>query len=241
MVQSLETSIARIMVAGHVVGAGCFIGERTVLTCAHVIANALCLPDNTQTVPPDAVSLDFPRVAPGHQFSSHVIFWHPPLANGGGDIAILQLDDDPPYGIQVPPFVQVEDLWQHPCRVIGFPQHEEAGVWAMGRLLGRQASNWIRIEDVGETAFPIASAGFSGTPVWDNHLQAVVGIIVVRETPQYTWEAFLIPTDVLVSLYQPLQAAIQPLVFIIASEMDREYVSQLSADLQNRGILARHG
>jgi hypothetical protein len=94
------------------------------------------------------------------------VLWRPPRADGGDDIAGLELDGDPPPGAHTAPLAQVEDLWGHSFRVFGFPRGQDTGVWATGRLLGRQATNWVQIEGVKETGFAV-EPGFSGTPVWD--------------------------------------------------------------------------
>lgn len=49
---------------GRIVGAGFLVGERHILTCAHVISQALGLPDHLLDLPQGAVSLDYPLVAP---------------------------------------------------------------------------------------------------------------------------------------------------------------------------------
>src|SRR5258708_23619760 len=48
MSESIDTSLVRIHTkAGGVAGAGFLVGERHILTCAHVIAQALGLADDT--------------------------------------------------------------------------------------------------------------------------------------------------------------------------------------------------
>ncbi len=66
MQESLEASLVRIRTAdGRVVGAGFLVGERHILTCAHVVAGALGLADDTPDKPQAPVYLDIPRVAAG--------------------------------------------------------------------------------------------------------------------------------------------------------------------------------
>ncbi len=89
-----------------------------------------------------------------------------------------------------------ETVWKHDFRVFGFPEGHDDGVLATGRLLGRQATNWIQIEDVKAQGFAVAP-GFSGTPVWDTQLKGVVGMVVAAGRPGDTKTAFVIPMDVL--------------------------------------------
>jgi hypothetical protein len=149
MQESLKASLVRIRTAdGRVVGAGFLVEERHILTCAHVISQALGLPDSPLEPPPGAVSLDFPLVPPRTLLTASVVQWCPSLSDGQGDIPGLELHDDPPAGAEVARFAPTEDVWKHEFNVLGFPTGYDDGVWATGRLLGRQATNWIQIEDV---------------------------------------------------------------------------------------------
>jgi hypothetical protein len=66
----LKSAIVRIIGnTGQVVGAGLLVAERTVLTCAHVVAQALAIADTTADSPTQEVTLDFPLVEPGRSFA----------------------------------------------------------------------------------------------------------------------------------------------------------------------------
>src|SRR5690348_15083657 len=98
---SFETSIVRIWARdGYVVGAGFLVGARHVLTCAHVIAQALHLAHDSANQPQELVSLDFPLISPHTLLTSRVVLWCPPQADGRGDIAGLELQDNPPAGAE---------------------------------------------------------------------------------------------------------------------------------------------
>ena len=206
-----EASTARIFTAHNVVvGTGFLISEDTVLTCAHVVAAALGLRDTPLDIPTRTIELDFPIIAAQQKLTGHVIFWQSFLPNGGGDIAALHLDHPAPDGVQVAHLVTAdEDLWGHEFRVFGFPEgHDEDGVWASGKLRGRQATGWIHIEDVKETGYRV-QPGFSGAAVWDEYLEGVVGMVVAAEEDPRIKAAFMIPTMVLVKAWpQPGQHAI---------------------------------
>src|SRR6266699_654387 len=88
MPESIDTSLVRIHTkAGGVAGAGFLVGERYILTCAHVIAHALGLDDDAPDQPSSTISLDFPQLAPHTFLTARVIFWDPVQENGRGDIA----------------------------------------------------------------------------------------------------------------------------------------------------------
>ncbi len=236
MQESVDLSLVRFRTAdGYVVGAGFLVGERHILTCAHVVAGALGLADDTPEKPQAPVSLDFPRVAPRQLLTARVVLWRPPRADGGDDIAGLELDGNPPHGAQAAPLAQVEDLWEHSFRAFGFPRGQDTGVWATGRLLGRQVTNWVQIEDVKETGFSV-EPGFSGTPVWDSQVEAVVGMVVAAEKRMNLKTAFAIPVDVLARSWPLLESLIHPFVFLCYARADSELVTRLKTDLLSQGI-----
>src|SRR6266536_2179938 len=193
-----KASIVRIFATrGDIVGMGFLASERSILSCAHVITAALSIAENTPDMPTAAISLDFPLISPGCYLSAHVSFWQPPQPNGGGDIAVLQLDDSAPAEAEAVHLVSAEDMWNRPFRAFGFPGGHDAGVWAPGTLRDRQATGWVQIEQIGTTGYRVQQ-GFSGGPVWDEELDGVVGMVVAEERDPTIRAAYMIPTDVLV-------------------------------------------
>jgi tetratricopeptide (TPR) repeat protein len=169
-----------------------------VLTCAHVVAAALDLPQETQEMPQAAVRLDFPLVAPGCTFQAKVAYWYPQ-----SDVAGLELNIPLPTGIQPAHLVADDALWGHHFRAFGFPVGHEDGVWASGVLRGSTATSWVQIEDVKETGYRV-EPGFSGGPVWDETLDGIVGIVVAAERQAATKAAFVIPTQTLLAAWPAL-------------------------------------
>ena len=134
---SADTSIVRIRMADRtVVGTGFLVDERHIFTCAHVVTQALGLPEDVPEVPQVLVLLDFPLVAPKKFFTAKVVRWQPRQEDESGDIAVLQLQADPPEGAEAACFAEAEDFWNHPFRAFGFPVGQDDGVWATGQLLG---------------------------------------------------------------------------------------------------------
>src|SRR5918999_2011551 len=147
----LEPCIVRIRRSnGAVVGAGFLVGEKHILTCAHVVAGALGIAQDQADPPEESVLLDFPLLAPGKHLTGRVVMWQPPHPDGRGDIAGLELDTLPPPEATPAPLVAAENPWGHSFRAFGFPQGSEGGTWASGTLLARQAAGWMQIEDVKE-------------------------------------------------------------------------------------------
>ena len=81
--QESKASLVRIHTAdGRMDGAGFLVGERHILTCAHVVARALGLTDDAPEKPQVPVSLDIPRVAPRQLLTARVVLWRPPRTDG---------------------------------------------------------------------------------------------------------------------------------------------------------------
>jgi hypothetical protein len=237
MQESLDASLVRIRtVDGGVIGAGFLVGERQILTCAHVVSRACNLTDHLLDVPQGVVSLDFPLISPRTLFTAKVAQWCPPLADGRGDIAGLELQSEPPAGTEVVRFAPAEDVWEHAFRAFGFPTGYDDGVWATGRLLGRQATDWVMIEDVKAQGFAVGP-GFSGTPVWDTQLQGVVGMVVAASRPADTKAAFVLPLEVLVAAWPRIEPITRQRVFLSAAPADAAFADRLAADLEARDIV----
>ena len=87
---------------GMAAGAGLLIAERRILTCAHVVNEALGRPVSAQEAPSGAdLLVYFPALGgPGQRRAARVKVWLPPPRPGaaGDDIAGLLLGDNPPGG-----------------------------------------------------------------------------------------------------------------------------------------------
>ena len=98
---SIDTSVVRIRTADHnVVGAGFLVDHQHIFTCAHVVTQALGLPEEMPDAPPADIWLDFPLVAPKKLLTAKVVHWYPKLEDESGDIAVLQLQADLPVGAE---------------------------------------------------------------------------------------------------------------------------------------------
>ncbi|MEZ4644869.1 MAG: hypothetical protein R3E31_19420 [Chloroflexota bacterium] len=119
MSQMIQTAIVRIKTADNViVGAGFLATENHILTCAHVVSDALGQP--RQEMPGAPVLLDFPFIAPGEKVTAVVTLWRPKRPDGTGDIAGLELQAPPPVGARPLRLVNTLDTWNHPFRAFRF-------------------------------------------------------------------------------------------------------------------------
>lgn len=236
---SVDASIVRIRMAERtVVGVGFLVDEQHIFTCAHVVTQALGLSEDLPEAPQAQLWLDFPLVAPKKLLTAKVVRWLPRQEDESGDIAVLQLQEDPPEGVEPACFAEAEDCWNHPFRAFGFPIGQDDGVWATGQLLGRQATKWIMIEDVKTQGFGVVQ-GFSGGPVWDTQLQGVVGIVVASSRPTTidTKTAFVIPLDVLAEAWEIDSLVLSQRIFLSSAPGDAAFAEQLRADLSRRGVV----
>lgn len=213
MTAPLESSIVRIYSrSGEVIGAGFLVSSQQVLTCAHVVADALEIERETAEMPDAEVNLDFPILAPGRLLKAKVVFWRPVNPNElEEDIAGLELESSPPNTARPARLVTSEDLWGHPFRVLGFPAGKSYGAEASGVLRGQMANGWVQLEDVKQPGYRL-EPGFSGAPVWDEELQGVAGMAVAadKDRPEVK-AAFIIPTNQLAKAWSKLnQQVIHP-------------------------------
>ena len=206
MVAPLEASVVRIYSkSGKLVGAGFLISSKYVLTCAHVVTDALGLARKTAEKPDLEISLDFPLLAAKQLFAAKVIFWRPENPNEQfEDIAGLELANSPLDSAKPAQLVTSEDFWEHPFRVLGFPAGQPNGVSSAGVLRGRTANGWVHLEDVKQPGYRL-EPGFSGAPVWDEKLQGVAGMAVAAEMNRPEVKAaFMIPANVLIEAWPEL-------------------------------------
>jgi hypothetical protein len=198
MIEEFEASVARIFSANgtYVVGTGFYIGDGLVVTCAHVITQAI-FGGNNQTAnkkPKEIIDIDFPLSDPSVIYKGSVVCWVPMLEDGSGDIAVIKLNSE--VGNLKPVLLATKrDLWGHSFRAYGCPHLHSDGLWVSGKISGRQANGWMQIEV--ESAAKI-EAGFSGAGIWDHQLKGVTGIIV-RMATNKSAVAFIIPVEIIIN------------------------------------------
>lgn len=198
MSDKLEQAIVRVYDQNrYPIGTGILVSKQFVLTCAHVVAQALY--GSYQNMPPqkpnDFVTIDFPIVAPLTFLQGIVICWIPMKQNGEGDIAVLELTSNCPNNARPVNLVQPTNTWGHTFRTFGCPRRHHNGLWVSGQIKGRQADGWLQIESNSAKSI---EPGFSGGGVWDEQLNGVSGIVVRMEQGNST-VAYIIPTDILVA------------------------------------------
>jgi len=206
-----KTAIIRLFYQEQVVGIGFLVSEHYALTCAHVVAEALLIPSTAQSCPGGEIKVDFPLLNLTDKFSATVICWHPESVLNSDeaieDIAVLKLEKLP-ASVHSTRLILSENLATNPFKVFGCPVGIPFGVWATGVLSEQNAKQWFQLEDTKVTGYAI-EAGFSGSPVWDEQLQGVVGMVVAADRKRETAKvAFMIPTQTLVNAWENLESMV---------------------------------
>ncbi len=192
MSQPIELAIIRVYdQSQRVIGSAFLVDDTRALTCAHVIQTALGTSSELDLSTQPTVRIDFPLLPQPKNCFARVVF-----LDHEKDIAGLEITSDPPVGAQAVRLTIPEgELWGHNFRAVGFSMPE--GVWASGVLRAKNAEGWIQIEDTKSTGYGV-QPGFSGAPVWDEELQAVVGMIVAADKNVSVKAAFCIPCELLI-------------------------------------------
>jgi hypothetical protein len=187
---------------GEILGAGCLITKRQVITCAHVVASALydkfqkADELSSQAMLGQHVTLMFccPVTTARQIRTAQVIFWRqaeqaPETAIE--DVAVLSLTEDSPD------FASSLAITEHHAdaafKVWGFPKKLGKGAIAEGKLLGTVDNGWVQMTDPTVTGYAI-DHGFSGAPIWCSDWDQVVGLTVAKDSHNLAAKVgFMIP------------------------------------------------
>ncbi|MET9961776.1 trypsin-like peptidase domain-containing protein [Streptomyces sp. NPDC006326] len=172
---------------GNVGGAGFLVAPDLVLTCAHVVSDALGRPRDEEQAG-STVTVDLPldenaAAADGpRRWPAVVERWVPIRPGRIGDIALLRLREPVP-GAQPLRMADPHSVLEHGALAVGFTGGEPAETWFRGRFGGATSEGWLQLSRAdGESAH--IRRGFSGSPVWDGELGAVVGLMVAAQPEQ---------------------------------------------------------
>lgn len=212
-VDDYEKSIARLYdKQGNVIGTGFLIAPGYVLTCAHVVLQAIGIAKEKFAEygekPQELISLDFPILASGQRIQAEVIEWLP-YSLESDDIAVLKLFASEPEGARAIPLVVVSAIEV---------EKEEHFVYGFGNNLGGRSDAYrpkttvagarFQLCKVGDPNDETIQAGFSGAPVWNQVRQCVIGMVataVVLKDEQKS-KAYAIPTQELQAVLRKIDA-----------------------------------
>jgi len=188
------------------IGAGFLIAHNLVLSCTHVVLDALNLPKNTQEKPEKTLSLDFPFVENKPIVLAKVLEWYPLLDNphseGIEDLALLELTEKIPF--TKPLLLDVStNYYNRPVRLVGFPRGQDEGIHLDGVLKDLTGDGKVQI-DIERGRGDVAE-GFSGSAVYDTQENAVVGIIVMKASYGSNMRAFMTPAATIIKAFPQLE------------------------------------
>jgi WD40 repeat protein len=193
----------------RVVGAGILVDARHVVTCAHVVNQALGRPLAEPTPPDRPVTLDLVEAEAGIAVPARSVFWAP-IEDERGDVCVLELDSDAPAGTRPAPLRRPARLRGHRFDTYGFPRGFDSGIGSEGEI-GRPAGpggEWVQLEATRTTGHRI-EPGFSGAPVWDDSVGGVVGMVVTDDRDPQAKVAFMLPIRELAKRWPPLDALVR--------------------------------
>ncbi|WP_203184738.1 S1 family peptidase [Streptomyces pratensis] len=235
--ETLNAAVVRVRgVNGAIVGGGVLVTPDRVLTCAHVVSDAQDRGRDLAVAVGTTVRLDFPLAegAGGEHFTAEVEQWIPEEPEHRGDLAVLRLREPVP-GTRPLPVAGSDELSRRPVRTVGFPDGELGMVWHRGELSGKSSGDWIQLSRA-DTRTAHVTAGYSGSPVWDDQRGAVVGIVVAAQRKQDdTQQAFAISVKAVLQKLPDLARALtrDPFRGLAAfQESDEEIFFGRSADIE---------
>ena len=170
-------------------GGGVWVGDRWVLTCAHVLG-----PE------PRTMMVRF-SFAAGDPVTATVSpqGW---LAEQHGDLALLELDHDPPPTARPAPLRPARAVTGHACAAYGYPAGLDGGVWSEPGITG-QTTDRLQLTAQNPHGHQI-ERGFSGTGLVDTQTGAVVGLVVTRDRGKDVLGGFAIPLQAVVAAFPQL-------------------------------------
>ncbi|MDJ0679943.1 MAG: NACHT domain-containing protein, partial [Xenococcaceae cyanobacterium MO_167.B52] len=169
--------------------------------------------------PQEQLYLDFPQIN-SERLTARVIHWQPIESNDSGDIAVLELDSPLPTKAKPVHFVYRDNLWDYKFRAFGFLNDYDEGVWIDGSIREKGVGGWLQVES--GTGFSLGE-GCSGTAIWNEELQGVVGMAVVAETSPNIKVGFCIPSPL---LHQAIPAI-----------LEEHYLNEFCANLERKKSL----
>lgn len=239
--------------AGAVCGAGFLIGDRHVMTCAHVIDDAV--PGRSRgdvDVPDDLITLDLPFLE-RRGLPARVVAWHPMVDDVEGtpvsDIAVLELEEAVPGGLDAREAVLSEPPVKTAFFTWGFPAGLDGGAEAGGELRMTDAGGWRHVRDVQDRGY-FVEPGFSGAPVFDLKAgprgRRLLGMVTAVDPDPTKRLAFVIPTPKLCQAWSLLARPYKGLAPFEAEDADlffgrHEKVEELAAKIERKTFLALIG
>ena len=202
-----DIGLVRFSQRGHgskPVGAGFVIDDRHIVTCAHVVNASIGRPLNAAERP-DKVGLVEPR-RDGQWIEVEVelVEWKPLTEDKCGDVAVLEMTAGRPEGVNAVPLRRPQQSEDHRFSVQGFPGGTLIGASGLIRARSTIGQEWVQLEDDKPTGRAVTE-GFSGAPIWDDEMDAVVGMAIAKDAAAPAAKiAAMLPVTLLADYWPPL-------------------------------------
>lgn len=210
--EPLNHAVVRVMGPGGALGgAGFLVAPDLVVTCAHVVTDALERPRDHPVVNGTSVLVDLPLAgdpAGCVEHTADVEHWVPIRPDRTGDLAVLRLREAP-RGARPLSMADPESVWKHGACAVGFTGGEPGETWFRGTFGGATSEGWVQLSRSDGQA-PRVGRGFSGSPVWDTELGAVVGLVVAAQSERDAQQAYVLRTRTLLREIPELRKVVLP-------------------------------
>ena len=209
----------------NIAGTGYLVAERYLLTCAHVVKEALFAPEEAKG---QSLSVTFFGTTKPQQ--AEVICYDFDESAYGADAAVLYLSEDSQSEGCPASLSSLRELNDAELRVFGFPNNDKAGRNLIARTRGEVSGGWVQVVNAEALGLAI-EGGFSGSPVWSDAEQGIVGMVVARHDGRDSAQVgFIIPVQ---KLNKPLLAIQQHSLLQLLLPAQDILVEQLTTGLQS--------
>ncbi|WP_320066105.1 serine protease [Micromonospora sp. RTGN7] len=182
--------------SGQILGSGTLLGDRHVLTCAHVVDSAAGRRGAAADAPPATrVTIDLVRVPglPSRRAWVTAGGWVPLNADGRGDVALLELVEPVPG--QLGAELRRRELWMRRVYSFGFPKDFSEGETVHALLDGQAGPGGEQVQMTRTNRGLWVRGGFSGAAVVDEQTGQVVGMVVNHYTDPDAGRSYMIPVE----------------------------------------------
>jgi formylglycine-generating enzyme required for sulfatase activity len=140
-----------------------------------------------------------------------------PVIGKAEDIAVLELvaGADAPADASPAFLLGLDNFFDRPVRVCGFPEGMDEGDWVEGELNGVIGTGRVQLDPL--LGSRTVAYGFSGAPVWDKRTNTVIGMIVSIADRAGGMSAYMIPVATLMIPVATLREAAR-------AELERQWV-----------------
>ena len=162
-----------VRIAGQRVGGGVLVTSGHIVTCAHVVVAGARSPP---------LEVTFPFLSEQWRATARILVAEEPPSD---DIAILEIVPEQgapalPAGARPATLMPSVRVRGHRYRTYGFPGRSGGpGGWSYGTVAGSVGRNQLQLDRDRQHGYPIIP-GFSGSPIWDDDSNAVIGIVNAR-------------------------------------------------------------